>query len=223
MKTKEIKLAKKLRKQGWSMNDIQRKLNVSKSSVSRWVRDIHLSKQQRNKLNKKGFSREAIEKRRETRLKNEKTKRQIVIDKAKSDIRTLSKKNLKIIGIALYWGEGSKTQRGSVRIFNSDPKIITLSMIFFRKICKVSEDRFRGRLYIHSHLKKRQTEKFWSNLTKIPLSQFHKTHIKRSIASRNKRHTIPLGTFEIYIGDTNLFLKIQGWTEKIFELGIKQI
>ncbi|MBL7053534.1 MAG: helix-turn-helix domain-containing protein [Candidatus Portnoybacteria bacterium] len=221
MKTKEIKLARKLRKQGWSMNDIQKELSVSKSSVSRWVKDIRLSKKQRKKLNKKGFSKEAIEKRRETRLRNEKAKRQVIIDKAKSNIRTLSKKDLKIIGIALYWGEGSKTQRGSVRIFNSDPKIITLSMIFFRKICEVSEDRFRGRLYIHSHLKKRQAEKFWSDLTKIPLSQFHKTHVKKSIASKNKRDTIPLGTFEIYIGDTSLFLKIKGWIEKIYELGIK--
>jgi len=221
MKAKEIQLAKKLRKQGWSMNDIQRELNVSKSSVSRWVRDICLSKQQKKKLNRKGFSKEAIEKRRETRLKNERIKRQIIIDKAKSDIQILSKKDLKIIGISLYWGEGSKTQRGMVRISNSDPKIITLSMVFFRKICEVPEDKFRGRLYIHSHFKIKKAEKFWSDLTKIPLSQFHKTHIKRSIASKNKRHTIPLGTFEIYIGNTHLFLKIKGWTEKIFELGIK--
>jgi len=221
MKTKEIHLAKKLRKQGWSMNDIQRKLNVSKSSVSRWVRDIHLSKQQRKKLTQRGFSKEAIEKRRETRLKNERAKRQIIIDKAKSNIRTLSKRDIKIIGTVLYWGEGSKTQRGSIKISNSDPKIIILSMIFFRKICEVPEHKFRGRLHIHSHFKAKKTEKFWSNLTKIPLSQFHKTHIKKSIASKNKRHTIPLGTFEIYIGDTHLFLKIKGWIEKIFELGIK--
>ena len=221
MKTREQNLAKKLRKQGWSMNDIQKELNVSKSSVSRWVRNIRLSKKQIEKLNKKGFSKEAIEKRRETRLRNERARRQIIIDKAKSDIRTLTEKDIKIIGIALYWGEGSKTQRGLVRIFNSDPKIISLSMIFFRKICKVPEYKLRGRLYIHSHFKKKEAKKFWSDLTKIPLSQFHKTHVKKSKASKNKRQTIPMGTFEIYIGDTNLFLRIKGWIEKIYELGIK--
>ncbi len=62
----------------------------------------------------------ATERARETRLKREKAKRQVIIDKAKYEISALSKRELKLAGIALYWAEGSKTKRSLVQIANGD-------------------------------------------------------------------------------------------------------
>jgi len=94
MKVEEKKLARELRKQGWSLNEIRQKLKVAKSSVSLWVRDIELTEKQRQKLSKKGVKKEVIEKRRETRLKRENARRQMIIDKAKAEVKNLSKRNL---------------------------------------------------------------------------------------------------------------------------------
>lgn len=52
-KVKEQEESKKLRAEGWSIKEIQRKLQVSKSSVSVWVRNIQLSSLQKKKLIKK--------------------------------------------------------------------------------------------------------------------------------------------------------------------------
>jgi len=221
MKSEEKKIARSLRKKGWSLNEIRRKLKVAKSSVSFWVRDIKLTFIQREGLSKKGIKKDVIERRRKTRLMNENNKRQIIIDKAKKEISSLSKKELRIMGIALYWAEGSKTQRGSVQLSNSDPKLIQAAMWFFREVCEVQEEKFRGHIFLHPHLDAKKAEKYWHNVSDIPLNQFYKTSKQQSKASKRKKDTLPFGTFCIQICNTEMFLKIKGWTERLYELAMK--
>ena len=52
MKEEEKSKARKLRYKGWAITKIAKELNVSKGSVSVWVRDIKLSNIQREALNK---------------------------------------------------------------------------------------------------------------------------------------------------------------------------
>ena len=47
MKTDEQRRARELRAEGWSVKEIQQHLGVSRSSVSIWVRDVPLDRQQR--------------------------------------------------------------------------------------------------------------------------------------------------------------------------------
>src|SRR3989344_2045357 len=220
MKITEKEKARKLRKQGKSINQIVAEAGLSKASVSEWVRDIVLTKSQKEKISKRGRSIESIEKRRISRLKNEQNKRQIIINKAKKDIIKISLKELKLIGIMLYWGEGGKTGR-VVRLANSDPEIIKIMMRFFREICNVPENKFNGHIHTFAHANINKTEKYWSKITRIPKKQFYKTYIKPSSASLQKRNTLPFGTFDIYVCDTKLFLTIIGWIEKIKRLLLK--
>lgn len=221
MKAEKKKLARKLRKQGWSLNKIRHKLKVAKSSVSIWVRDIELTCKQKQELSKKGIKKEVIEKRRKTRLEKESAKRQIIIDKAKNELKYLSKRDLWLTGIALYWGEGAKTLRSHVQFSNSDPRSVQLMMQFFQKICNVPKNKFRGHIYLHPHLSTNRAKRYWHNITNIPLNQFYKTSKQQSRASKKKKDTLPYGTFNIEICNTELFLKIKGWIEKIYELEIK--
>jgi transposase len=221
MKTQEKKLAVEMRKQGKSMNDIVKELKVSKGSVSLWVRDVKLNREQRKALSLRGFSIDAIEKRRINRLRNEHNKRMLIMEEAKKDIRKPSDYELKIIGAMLYLGEGGKTERGSVRISNADPEVIKIMMKFFRRICMVKEEKFRGHIHIHSHLNVKKAEEYWSKISSIPTSQFYKTYTKPSISSKGKKDSLPLGTFDIYVCDTKLFLTIMGWIEQIKTLALK--
>lgn len=47
------------------------------------------------------------------------------------EIGRLSKRDLLILGCALYWAEGNKKERWSVRFCNSDPEIISLNDVIF--------------------------------------------------------------------------------------------
>jgi len=222
MKEREKKIARSLRGQGWSLNEIRQKLKVAKSSVSFWVRDIELTKKQKQTLSKKGVRKEVIERQRKTRLEREKAKRQIIIDKAKNEINSLSIKELKLIGIGLYWAEGSKLHRGTVQFSNSDPRLIQFMMKFFRRICKVPKKRFRGHISIHPHLDAKRAEKYWHKVSGIPLNQFYKTSKQQSRASKKTKDNLPYGTFSIQISITELFLKIKGWSEGLFKVKIKK-
>ncbi|MCK5044450.1 hypothetical protein KAR26_01820 [Candidatus Parcubacteria bacterium] len=218
MKLKEKNLSRKLRLQGYSINEICRKLSLAKSSVSIWVRDIKLTTTQKENLSSKGIKKEIIERRRTTRLIRENAKRQIIINEAKEDIDSLSKKDLFLIGIALYWAEGSKSQRNAVKFSNSDSRMIKLMMRFFKDICRVPEKKLKGYIHIHHHLDVKKSEDYWSSISKIPLSQFYKTYRKPNKGSQNKKDSLPFGTFDITICDTKLFLKIQGWINGICKM-----
>lgn len=197
------------------MRDIAKKLHVSKASVSLWVRDVPLTKAQRRKLSKNGFSIDAIEKRRLARINRTKRAHQAIMNNAAKAIPALSQREVWLLGVALYWGEGGKTNHGCARLSNSDPAVIQFMMRFFREACKVPEEKFRGHVHTFSHLNKQRAEKYWSEVSGIPRKQFFKTYTKPSIASKKKKDSLPYGTFQIYVNDTKLFLTIMGWIEKL--------
>lgn len=200
------------------MNEIAASLNVSKASVSLWVRGIQLTSEQRKKLSKNGRSIESIERRRENRMRNTLVRHDAIMRKAKKAIQSLSARELFLIGVALYWGEGGKTQKGTARVANSDPLLVAMMMRFFREVCEVPENKFRGHIHTFSHLNVEEAERYWASLTGIPRTQFYKTYSKPSVAGAGKRDTLPFGTFEINVNDTSLFLNIKGWLERMGEL-----
>lgn len=219
-KEKEQVLARHLRKKGKSVREIAASLGVSKGSVSFWVRDIKLTKPQLQFLAYKPFLQEAITKRVATRLRNEKEKRRLIIESHKKTIEKidLSLDQLLIAGVCLYWAEGGKADSNRIfRFSNSDPGMVKVIMSFIRNVCKVPEDRIKGHIHIHQHLNKAVALKYWSEISGIPVSQFHKTSSQQNKASTNTRDTLPYGTFSVGIYSTNLYLKMLAWIEVIKE------
>ena len=212
MKTEERKKAIELRMKGLAMGEIAQQLNVSKSSISYWVRDIVLTKKQINSLNSNGFSVEAIEKRRISRLANTKTKHDKVFEQAKIEAEDFIGNHLWCVGVSLYWGEGGKTQ-GTARIANSDPAVIKTMMYFFREVCKIPEAKFRAHIHTFKHCETKKAEQYWSRISKLPVTQFYKTYKKQSSASLNKRDTLPFGTVQIYVHEKDFFYRMMGWID----------
>jgi len=215
MKAEEQKKAIALRKQGKSLKEIERQLGVSRGSVSRWVRNVSLTSAQIKSLEKNQHTQAVIEKRRESRLKNEEEKRNIVIDAAQNKIPRIQKQELFYIGVALYWGEGTKTKRGVLEFANSDPRLIKIMKRFFIEICNVPDEKFRGRVYLHPHLDVQRAEKYWSDVSEVPRTQFQSTALQQSRASKNKKDSLPYGTFTLNVYDITLSLSMRGWMQGI--------
>ena len=216
MKYLEKNQAITLRIKGQSITKISKRLNVSKSSVSTWVRNIKLDDSQLANLKNNSHSTRTVEKRRESRLKNEDIKRSKVISKAQHEVRSITYRELWLMGTMLYWAEGGKTQR-QVRFSNGDPEMIKIMMHYFRDICKVPEEKFRGYIHIRPHLDHISSEKYWAEVTGIPKTQFFKTYRIQNKSSQNKKDTLPKGVLDIYVLDVSLFLRIYGWSKGIFE------
>jgi predicted transcriptional regulator len=216
MKAKILEKMKavKLRETGSSISDISKILCVSRGSVSAWVKDVEISTSKKEILDRRSHSTEAVEKRRQTRLKNEKNKREALMHEASLEVSSVSRRELWLIGTMLYWAEGGKTQR-MVRFSNGDPEMIRTMIQYFTVVCEVDEAKLRGYIHIHDHLDVDASEKYWQKVSGIPGGQFYKTYRKPMTPS--KRRTLPYGVMDIYILDVKLFLKIKGWTMGIYE------
>ena len=204
-----------LRQQGLSINAIATKLKAAKSSVSIWTREVRLSDTQRVYLKNQSHTPASVEKRRQARLNNEAVRRNLAIRDAYLSVGSITNRELWLIGTALYWAEGGKTQR-TVRFSNGDPEMIKLMMRYFRESCAVPEEKFRGYIHIHDSLDHCAAEHYWSEVSSIPITNFYKTYRKPNPSSRGLRQTLPHGVFDIYVADVNLFLKIQGWIMALY-------
>lgn len=219
MKTKERKFARKLRSKGWSLRSIAARINCSKSVVSRWISDIKLTETQVRQLKSNqdiGRAR-AADHPNSSRQKWEKIRSAIKAESKKEIPRTYSSDLLKMLGSALYWAEGYNASRNEIIFANTDPSMIRLIMLFFRKVCKIPDNKFRGKVFIHPHLNVKKAESYWSGISNIPLRQFNKPLLAISKASKGKRDTLPMGTFSIIVGDVYTCSKIKGWIEGLSE------
>ena len=131
---------------------------------------------------------------------------------AKVEVPSLIRENLWLAGLMLYWAEGNKS--GFVGITNSDPKLIKLMMVWFRKVCCISDSKFRTQLHLHSGQNENQIKKFWSKITGIPINQSHKSYIKKE-GSGHRKNKLYNGTIRVSVSDSNLLHRIQGWTDAI--------
>ncbi len=189
-------------------------VSVSKDTLSRWCKDIQLTENQKQRLIKnKQFGQKkgsliAAENKRNKRL-NAITE---IYRKAKDDIGDLTKRDMFLVGIALYAGEGYKMD-GKIGFTNADPKIISFMMNWFLVFGKIPLGKVRGALWLHEGLDEQKAKKFWSEQTRIPLGQFHKTYIsKNKVTSKKIRKNIhEYGIFSIRISETQLHRKIMGW------------
>lgn len=205
-----------LRIQGLSYNEIVERLSVSKGSLSSWLRDIEIDLCQKVRIKDKILNnRIKFLEYNIIRSKKAEGEKQSLYNKSKNEITNITKEELKLTGIGLYWAEGYKANLWkTVSFSNSDPKMIVLMMRWFREICDVKEEKFRVKLQIHDKAVVENAEKFWAEITRIPLTQFTKSTIKISKSSGLKRGNIlPYGTVQIRVSDTKLLVKIKGWID----------
>ena len=152
-----------LRKEGLSYSEIQKELNgISKSTLSGWLRNVVLSKEQEVRLRERYIQAGKLGRLKGSmanREKSERRIREIQVIAAREFIEK-SKDPLFLIGVALYWAEGNqKTKR--FQFTNSNPKMINLMMVWLRDICEVGVENISFRLYIHEIYKKENNELFW--------------------------------------------------------------
>lgn len=65
------------------------------------------------------------------------------------------------LGLGLYWGEGHKKNKVSVRLGNTDPRLLKTFVDFLTDICGVKRDDIGFRLMIFSDISENSAKRFW--------------------------------------------------------------
>ena len=166
-----------LRKQGKSYREIQKKLGMSKSTVSLWLKDVGWSRQIKKRLVKKHnfFLKEKMKKM--TERANEK-RLELYKDKRKDAVRSYKQfknEQLFIAGLMVYWGEGdSNLENGKIRVANSNPLMIKLFYLFLKKYFPVIVEKSKIYLILYPDLNDEVCKRYWSDIVGIPLDNFFK-------------------------------------------------
>ncbi len=204
-----------LREKGTSYSEIKKKIPVSKSTLSLWLRDMPLSKERISELRDNNPIR--IERYRNTmRLKREKRMKG-VLESVGSEIEKLSERDLLIGGIFLYMGEGSKTTKGTTALTNTNPRILKLFIkwLYLQQVPK-SAMKVQLHLYVDMDIKKQIL--FWSSTLGIPAKQFRKPHIKSNTAdSISYKNKFGQGTCTVLYENVKLYERTMMYLKYIQE------
>ncbi|MGK5547869.1 hypothetical protein ACSNOH_24470 [Streptomyces sp. URMC 127] len=204
--------ARELRRAGRTYDEIVAELGVSKSSVSLWVRDLP-----RPERRAREHCRVMAEARwapiREAReLERRETKRI-----AAQEIGTLSDRELFLVGVGLYWAEGTKSKphRPSDRVtfVNSDPGMVSFYLAWLR-LLGVDESRLRFHVMIHESADIAGAERFWADHVGPGTGSFGKTTLKKHNPTTVRKNTGEnyRGCLTIRVlGGADLYRRIEGW------------
>jgi hypothetical protein len=217
--TKEA--AKRMRDSGMSFGDISKKLHVAKSTLSFWFKDIFLSESVIQKIKTHGRTKSVQALLRYSELKKkERVQRHILQKQEGADsLGVLSDRDVMMIGLGLYWGEGYKYENGELGFTNSNPLMIRFYFKWL-KLLNVEKNSLIFRLTLNEffHKKEKAIKKFWIEFLSIKEEQFSKTtfiktNLKKSSLKNVEKYK---GILRVKVRrGTNLRNKILGAIEHI--------
>lgn len=219
LKAEEKEKAIKLRKEGFSYSEILKNIPVAKSTLSLWLRSVGLSKKQKQRLTDKKLL--SMKRGWEAKHKKRLDITETIKNKAKEDIKKISKHDLWLMGVMLYWAEGAKAKEWNVSVglkfSNSDPAMVCLFLRWLKEICSVLPQDMVYELYIHETANFENALRYWSKIVSVPSSKI-KVYFKHN-KIKTKRKNIGNdynGLLMVRVRkSTNLNRKITGWVEGI--------
>ena len=184
-----------LRKEGYSHTYILKHVPVAKSTLSDWLQDIPFTPNKHTlDTIKKAHLASGLYKHNVKVTSLEKAEVQ-----ARKDIGVLSNRDITMLGLGLYIGEGSKTMN-ITRISNSDPKVIKLALKWFKSAFGVQTHNVKIRLFLYPDSNKKNCIVRWSKETGVPESQFFKPTIDKRINKKTSNNgKLPFGTAHVSI------------------------
>ena len=211
------KQAIQLRKRGYSYNLIRESVPVSKSTLTLWLKDVPYRPNRivRNRIQQAIDQLGAAQNRQKSKSVSH------ARAEAQHELRTFSKRDLWMLGLGLYIGEGSKTT-GTVAFTNSDPATVILIIHWLRDVIGLGNENLSLLLHIYPDNNEKEAKQYWSELTKVPLTRFNKTTVDtRTNKVRSNHNILRYGTIQIRVranGEPKfgvfLFRKIMFWAEE---------
>lgn len=122
--------------------------------------------------------------------------------------------NLRIIGVILWWAEGSKSRRDKrwakavsypIEITNTNADIIRIFIRYIVEVVGIPKENLKVQIQIHENDSQEELEAYWRNVTGIKKKNFNKTIVRKVGNKPNKSK----GTCKIRCYSKEFYGKIQ--------------
>ena len=219
MKSREKFEAKELRRQGLSLKDISIKLGVAKSSVSIWVRDVKLTKDQISQIKDKYINSHLLG----NTYARDKFKK-IREEYQKEGAKKAEEKNwLHISGCMLYWAEGAK-KKNTVVFVNTDLNMMKLFIKFLKTFFHVINSQCTLQIYCYdgNGILIEDIEQYWITNLNLYGCLLKKSYVKHAPVVYGKRGKLDYGTCRLVVHNTVIVQHIYGAIQKYADFNKKE-
>lgn len=217
IRLKDKNRAIELRKLGFSYKEIQKEISVSKGLLSGWLKYIRLSANEEAFLKKR-----MMERQNEGRIKtiftnrsNRAVREKKVEDEAKIDFQKFCLDPVFLIGVALYWAEGSKRD-SQFNFVNSDSDMIIFMYKWIQKFLLIGHDKIKIRLFIHDIPGYENSQIFWSEKLAVEPYLFQKTIYKKT-PHNVKKNPDYQGCVRLGVGGIRYLRVMKAWQKLLIQ------
>lgn len=202
--------ALQFRTRGFTLEEIAKICEVSKSTVSKWLKNNAIS--------------EEVTKRNKHRAGQENAKRLKLINKSRGRERTKQYKEIEraaatefkhyktnplfVAGLMLYMSEGDMKHESQIRISSAKKAVHKHFIRFATEYLGVDKRKIRFWILMYPTHSEETCMKKWKQATSIPFQQFHKNQVIQSAKMSKALHD---GIGNTIIGSTVLKRKLIHW------------
>ena len=209
-------LGKALRRLGLTYGDIRDMIPVPKATLSPWCRGIELSDEQVEAVRARAGpgSRAGIPVNTQWRRRKEVAR---IRAEAQDFASLLLRDPFFVAGVALYWGEGSKTH-ADLALADSDPRALRLFVAWVRSFHTRNAD-FVLKINLHAGNDEPGARAFWKKEIGLADANFHRTFVKPEGTGHRKNH-LPFGVCHVRVRKcTNHWIRTMEWVDTVATAG----
>ncbi len=197
-----------LRLHGLSYGEIRELIPVPKGTLAGWCREIRLTAAQVAANTERPGSQLGVP-------RDTQRKRRLQVERIRREARAFALDHLEdpfwTAGTALYWGEGSKTNR-SLELANADPRAHRLFIAWTTRYLD-PDPEFALALNLHANNNEPAARLFWQKELRLGPADFNKSFIKPDGTGHRKNH-LPYGVCRVRLRrSTDAFYRALTWID----------
>ena len=204
--------ALQFRGRGFTLEEIAKICDVSKGTVSKWLKNNAIS-ENITKQNKKRAGQENA-KRLKLMSKTRDTERthryREAVRSAETEFKHYKSNPLFIAALMLYLAEGDLKNDHQIRFSGTNEKSHRIFIKFATEFLGVDKKSIHFWILLYKGQSEEVSMKRWKAATTLPYSQFYKNQY---ISTKKTAHTLHNGVGNTIIGSTVLKHKLSRWTE----------
>lgn len=214
--TEKYEQAVSLRKRGFTLDEIAKYCDISKSTASIWLKNKAFS----TEVTKQNVKRAGAENAKRLRLINkarsgERAKRyKEVLRSADVEFKHYQDDPLFIAGVMLYIGEGDNRHERLIRIASARMEVHKVFIRFAQEFLGVEKNKTHFWILLYPDLDEELCMKKWSKSIGISYAQFFKNQV---IQGKSNKRILHYGVGNTIIGSTVLKYKLNRWIELVMK------
>lgn len=198
------------RKRGFTYSEIAKICNVSRGTVSNWLKNEPFSQTVAKDNAKKAIkdNKQRLLLINKARVAERRSQYDAAIKTAETEFKHYKHNPLFIAGLSIYMSVGDMKNTRTIRISNQNTQLHSIFIMFAKEFLAVEKANIRFWLLLYPELNEIACMKHWCKKTGLSPAQFHKNQV---IQSSLRGETLHFGVGNTIIGSTLLKKKLQHW------------